>query len=136
MITFKEKKPVTDVIFLKTVQDPDIAVQKTSIVDVLCKDEDGNPYIVELQVAKEKGFEKRAHYYAAKAYSSQMKLEAHMFDLKRSSLLLLLILSCSPIRKPGSLIILFLIRTRTKMISKIFLSPFLNYLSLRKACMN
>ena len=29
-------------------------------------------YIVEMQVANQKGFEKRAQYYAAKAYISQM----------------------------------------------------------------
>ena len=32
MIVFKEKKPIKQVTFLKTVQDPEIAVKKTSIV--------------------------------------------------------------------------------------------------------
>ena len=82
MLTFKEKAPITDVTFLKTVQDPDIAIQKTSIVDVLCKDSQGNQYIVEIQVAKEKGFEKRAQYYAAKAYSSQARVGGAYADLK------------------------------------------------------
>ena len=82
MLTFKEKAPITDVTFLKTSQDPDIAIQKTSIVDVLCKDSQGNQYIVEIQVAKEKGFEKRAQYYAAKAYSSQARVGGAYADLK------------------------------------------------------
>lgn len=82
MLTFKEKAPITDVTFLKTVQDPDIASHKTSIVDVLCKDNQGNQYIVEIQVAKEKGFEKRAQYYAAKAYSSQTHVGGAYADLK------------------------------------------------------
>ena len=56
MITFKESSPIVDVTFLKTNQDPEIASQKTSIVDILCKDTKGNQYIVEMQVAKEKGF--------------------------------------------------------------------------------
>jgi len=56
------------VTFLKTVQDPETAAKKTSVVDILCKDENGNQYIVEMQVAKKKGFEKRAQYYASKAY--------------------------------------------------------------------
>lgn len=60
MISFKEKGRIKDVTFLKTVQDPDTAAKKTSIVDILCKDEKGHTYIVEMQVAKEKGFEKRA----------------------------------------------------------------------------
>lgn len=53
MITFKEGKQIVDVTFLKTAQDPETAVKKTSIVDILCKDEVGNCYTVEMQVGKE-----------------------------------------------------------------------------------
>lgn len=48
----------------------------------MCTDELGNRYIVEIQVAKEKGFVKRAQYYAAKAYGSQLKISAKYQDLK------------------------------------------------------
>src|SRR3990167_3267722 len=82
MLTFKEKYPIEDVTFLKTVQDPETAAKKTSIVDILCRDEKGNQYIVEMQVVKEKGFEKRAQYYAAKAYVSQMVEKGKYEDLK------------------------------------------------------
>src|SRR3990167_8220659 len=82
MLTFKESLPIVDVTFLKTVQDPEIIVHKTSIVDVLCKDEKGNQYIVEMQVAKEKGFEKRAQYYASKAYIAQSHAGGEYYDLK------------------------------------------------------
>ncbi len=82
MITFKENKPIVSVTFLKTVQDPETAAKKTSIVDILCKDEVGNQYIVEMQVAKEKGFEKRAQYYASKAYISQAIKGGAYHDLK------------------------------------------------------
>ncbi|RZI45669.1 Rpn family recombination-promoting nuclease/putative transposase [Candidatus Finniella inopinata] len=82
MITFKGGEPITEVTFLKTVQDPEIAALKTSIVDVLCQDEKGNTYIVEMQVAKERGFEKRAQYYAAKAYSAQLPINGKYHDLK------------------------------------------------------
>ena len=82
MISFKEKCPVLDVKFIKTSQDPDIAAQKTSIVDILCTDEKGNQYIVEMQVAKTKGFEKRAQLYASKAYSSQAHVGDKYEDLK------------------------------------------------------
>ena len=82
MVVFKEKEPIEDVTFLKTVQDPDIAAQKTSIVDILAKDTQGNQYIVEMQVAKEKGFEKRAPYDAAKAYIAQVKAGGKYHDLK------------------------------------------------------
>ena len=84
MLAFKGRSPITDVTFLKTVQDPDIALQKSSLVDVLCKDSAGNQYIVEIQVAKEKGFEKRAQYYAAKAYCSQSRVGGAYANLKES----------------------------------------------------
>lgn len=82
MLVFKERKPIVDVQFLRTVQDPDIAAKKTSIVDIMCTDQAGNHYIVEMQVAKEKGFTKRAQYYAAKAYGSQLKITEKYQDLK------------------------------------------------------
>jgi predicted transposase/invertase (TIGR01784 family) len=63
---------ITEVAFLKTIQDPDIAAYRQSIVDVLCKDQNGVQLIVEMQISKHKGFEKRAQLYAAKAYSQQV----------------------------------------------------------------
>ena len=42
MLVFKENKPITSVTFLTTVQDPKIASQKTSIVDIMCSDAFGN----------------------------------------------------------------------------------------------
>ena len=66
------KTDIVEVSFLKTVQEPDLAVKKQSLVDVLCTDQEGKRYIVEMQVATHAGFEKRAQYYASKAYSSQL----------------------------------------------------------------
>ncbi|OAM06255.1 MAG: hypothetical protein TV41_07930 [Wolbachia endosymbiont of Dactylopius coccus] len=43
--------------------DPEVASDKQSIVDVLCKDSHGNRYIAEMQLARDKGFEKRAQLY-------------------------------------------------------------------------
>ena len=82
MITFKEKKPIVDVTFLKATQNPEVNALKTSLVDILCRDEAGHQYIVEMQVAKERGFEKRAQYYAAKAYISQVHIGDEYHDLK------------------------------------------------------
>jgi predicted transposase/invertase (TIGR01784 family) len=82
IIEFGEEVHIQNVTFLKTVQDPEIRVKKTSIVDILCEDQLGNRYIVEMQVAKEKGFEKRAQYYASKAYTSQMDIKAEFHTLK------------------------------------------------------
>ena len=82
ILVFKEAAPITEVTFLKTIQDPEIVTKKTSIVDVLCQDEKGNKYIVEMQVAKEKGFAKRAQYYAAKAYANQADVKGKYKNLK------------------------------------------------------
>jgi len=69
---FKDAEQIQDVTFLSPVQDPDIAYKKQSLVDVLCKAQNGTQIIVEMQVSPSKGFEKRAQYYAAKAYSRQL----------------------------------------------------------------
>jgi predicted transposase/invertase (TIGR01784 family) len=82
MLKFKERKPITEVTFLNTVQDPLIAARKTSVVDIMCKDELGNSYIVEMQITKERGFIKRSQYYAAKAYCSQLGVKGKYKDLK------------------------------------------------------
>jgi predicted transposase/invertase (TIGR01784 family) len=72
ILGYKGEEEITEVTFLKTIQDPDIAAYKQSIVDVLCKDKHGVQFIVEMQVSKHRGFEKRAQFYAAKAYSQQV----------------------------------------------------------------
>jgi predicted transposase/invertase (TIGR01784 family) len=69
------QKPIIEVSFPPNIQDPDIAAYRQSIVDVLCKDETGAQFIVEMQVSHHKGFEKRAQFYAAKAYSKQILKE-------------------------------------------------------------
>lgn len=82
ILEFKGSKKIEQVEFLKTVQDPDIALKKQSIVDVLCRDANGIPYIIEMQVAKTKGFEQRAQYYAAKAYGRQANTGDEYYHLK------------------------------------------------------
>ena len=72
MLGFCGDKTIISVVFLPTAQDPDTAAAKQSSVDVICTDERGRQYIVEMQVVKGQGFEKRAQYYAAKAYSRQL----------------------------------------------------------------
>lgn len=77
------KDAVQDVTYLKTIQDPDIAAKKQSIVDVLCKDEKGVQFIIEMQVARSPGFEERAQFYASKAYINQMNAGDRYQDLKQ-----------------------------------------------------
>ncbi|WP_250295919.1 Rpn family recombination-promoting nuclease/putative transposase [Wolbachia endosymbiont of Oedothorax gibbosus] len=71
ILGFAGANAIQEVEFLSTIMNPEIASDKQSIVDVLCKDSHGNRYIAEMQLAKDKSFEKRAQLYAAKAYSRQ-----------------------------------------------------------------
>ena len=82
LLCFEGKDLIQEITFLKPIQDPEIVSKKTSIVDILCTDSKGIKYIVEMQVAKIKGFEKRAQYYASKAYSSQANKNDKYHDLK------------------------------------------------------
>ena len=82
ILGFTGVNEIKEIEFLSTIQDPDIAAKKQSIVDVLCRDSTGVQYICEMQVAKTKGFEKRAQYYAAKAYSRQADKGDQYHNLK------------------------------------------------------
>jgi predicted transposase/invertase (TIGR01784 family) len=76
-------KQIIDVTFIKPPLDAAVRAQKQSIIDVLCIDESGDKYLVEMQVAKVGCFEKRAQYYAAKVYCSNMNAGGEYADLKR-----------------------------------------------------
>ncbi len=82
ILGFSGEKAIQTVSFLKTSQDPEVAYKKQSILDVLCADELGRQYIIEMQVAKTPGFEKRAQYYAAKAYGNQLNQGEDYHNLK------------------------------------------------------
>ena len=69
---FEDANQIQEVTFLSPAQNPEIAYKKESVVDVLCEDGNGTKIIVEMQVSPSKGFEKRAQYYASKAYSRQL----------------------------------------------------------------
>jgi predicted transposase/invertase (TIGR01784 family) len=73
---------VADVVYLKSDQNPEYAYKKQSVVDVLCRDQTGTQFIIEMQVAKTPGFEERAQFYAAKAYINQMNEGEKYQDLK------------------------------------------------------
>ncbi|WP_353269960.1 Rpn family recombination-promoting nuclease/putative transposase [Wolbachia endosymbiont (group A) of Myopa testacea] len=83
ILGFTEINAIQEVEFLSTIMDPEVASDKQSIVDVLCKDYHGNRYIAEMQLARDKGFEKRAQLYAAKAYSRQLDKSGNYIDLKK-----------------------------------------------------
>ena len=74
--------PIEEVTFLKTIQDPEIAPLRVSIIDVMCQDQDKNRFIIEMQISHEKGFDRRALYYAARAYCSQRTKRKKFHHLK------------------------------------------------------
>lgn len=82
ILNFSQENQIEDIQFLSPVQNPDIAAKKQSIVDVLCTDKQGIKYIIEMQVARYKGFEKRAQYYAARVYGSQANSGDKYYNLK------------------------------------------------------
>ena len=82
VLVFQEKHPISKITLLKTILDPEIAAKKTSILDILCEDDKGSKYIVEIYLARISGFEKRAQYYASKAYGSQAKAGDKYENLK------------------------------------------------------
>jgi len=91
--------PIEHVKFLKTSQEPEIAAQRVSIVDVMCEDLEGNKFIIEMQVDSEKGFEQRAQYYAAKTYIEQRAKGIDFHDLKEVTFLAITEFSLFPEKK-------------------------------------
>ncbi|WP_353279177.1 Rpn family recombination-promoting nuclease/putative transposase [Wolbachia endosymbiont (group A) of Cydia amplana] len=83
ILGFTEINTIQEVEFLSTIMDPEIASDKQSIVDVLCRDSSGARYVIEMQLTRDKGFEKRAQLYAAKAYSRQADKSGKYIDLKK-----------------------------------------------------
>lgn len=77
------KNRIVSLEFLNTKQPPEIEARKESIVDVLVEDQAGVKYIIEMQVAKVEGFEKRAQYYAAKTYCAHFGRGKKYYDLKK-----------------------------------------------------
>ncbi len=73
-----EVNTIQEIEFISTTMNPEIASERQSIVDVLCQDSVGNRFVVEMQLTRDKGFEKRAQYYAAKAYSRQSSRYANL----------------------------------------------------------
>ena len=74
---------IIDLEFLNPHQPPAIAARKESLIDVLVRDHRGVKFIVEMQVAKVEGFEKRAQFYAAKTYCTHFGREKKYHDLTK-----------------------------------------------------
>jgi len=82
--------PIEDVEFIKPIMDPEKKELRVSIIDVLCKDFEGNRFIIEMQCAVDTAFIKRAQYYASRVYCSQRTKGTEYKDLKSVTFLAIL----------------------------------------------
>ncbi|HEX3474178.1 MAG TPA: Rpn family recombination-promoting nuclease/putative transposase [Kofleriaceae bacterium] len=73
MLELEGDRRILDVQHLSSDQHVDIPELKLSIVDVKCTDAGGRRFVVEMQVLKVEGFEKRVVYNASKAYVMQLR---------------------------------------------------------------
>jgi predicted transposase/invertase (TIGR01784 family) len=73
MLELDDDRRILDVQHLTGEQHVDIPELKLSIVDVKCTDASGRRFVVEMQVLKVEGFEKRVVYNASKAYVMQLR---------------------------------------------------------------
>ena len=83
----RASNPIEQVTFIKTQLEPEVMAQRASLVDIMCEAQSGERFIVEMQVAREPGFEKRAQYYASKAYIEQRQKDVLYKDLKEVTFL-------------------------------------------------
>jgi len=73
MLELVGERRIVDVQHLSGEQHVGIPELKLSIVDVRCTDASGRRFVVEMQVLKVEGFEKRVVYNASKAYVMQLR---------------------------------------------------------------
>lgn len=73
LLELEGDRAILDVQHLSSDQHVDVAELKLSIVDVKCTDASGRRFVVEMQVLKVEGFEKRVVYNASKAYVMQLR---------------------------------------------------------------
>jgi predicted transposase/invertase (TIGR01784 family) len=73
LLELEGERLIVDVQHLSGDQHIDVAELKLSIVDVKCTDATGRRFVVEMQVLKVEGFEKRVVYNASKAYVMQLR---------------------------------------------------------------
>jgi predicted transposase/invertase (TIGR01784 family) len=72
VLDFKGKRKIKEVKIVNPYQVPKIKDLKNTILDIKAKNENGDEFIVEMQVEKDKEFAKRSLYYTSKSYVNQI----------------------------------------------------------------
>lgn len=80
-------RKIQTVEFLPTEQLPKTSESKKSILDVLCTDERGFKYIIEVQNKYMQNYMQRVQYYISHLYSNQLKNKENYLELKPITLL-------------------------------------------------
>ena len=78
----KEGEKVVSVVINNPHNFPKTENDKSSIVDVVCTDQAGAQYIIEMQVANQDFFIQRAQYYTACAFANQLQKSERYCELK------------------------------------------------------
>jgi predicted transposase/invertase (TIGR01784 family) len=73
LLELDETRAIREIEHLSNEQHVDVPELKLSIVDVKCTDVSGRRFVVEMQVLKVEGFEKRVVYNTSKAYVMQLR---------------------------------------------------------------
>ena len=73
LMRLPESMLIEDLEEVSTEQIPDLGQLKRSIIDIKCKDRQGNTYIVEMQNGYAESFLKRTQFYASKALTNQVQ---------------------------------------------------------------
>jgi predicted transposase/invertase (TIGR01784 family) len=73
VLDLQDDKAIREITLKNPWQPPDIPILKETILDIKAVDHRGIAFLVEMQVKDTPGFDKRALYYTAKAYTSQIK---------------------------------------------------------------
>ena len=71
----KDGEKITSVVINDPQKLPELSYGKMIIIDVLCTDQAGKKYIVEMQVRNRKDFLERAQFYSAISLSRQLKIK-------------------------------------------------------------
>ncbi len=81
VLRLENNSRIVEVKILNPYQAPIVSGMKNSIIDIRAKDDKDNYYIIEMQLANKKGFNKRILYYACKEYASQLHEKQKYYGL-------------------------------------------------------
>jgi predicted transposase/invertase (TIGR01784 family) len=83
ILDFNDGKAIAEVEIANPYQVPRIKDLKETILDVKAKNQDGEDFIVEMQVEGDESFTKRSLYYTSKSYVSQIEKGEYYPKLKK-----------------------------------------------------